>query len=123
MGGRGAKIGIKKQIEGASHATIHDDKIYKYYLNPVQKHYQEFAAVGYTMENAEQLRKDMLKGLLGNEVTEYKRSETGYTKAIVDMELGVTEKKLFRTVWGKDKEEQYFRNITAHRIKKKKGKE
>lgn len=122
MGGRGAKIGIKKRIEGASHATIHDDKIYKFYLNPVKKHYKEFAAVGYTIDNAEQLRKDLLQGLLDNEVVEYKRSETGYTKAIVEMELGVTQKKMFRTVWGKEEGEQYFRNVTGHRIHKKKGK-
>ena len=122
MGGRGAKIGIKKRIEGASHATIHDDKIYKYYLSPEKKHYSEFISVGYTVEKAELLKKDLLKGLLYNEVTEYKRTETGYIKAVVDMELGVTEKKMFRTVWGKAEGEEYYKNVTCYRIQKKKRK-
>lgn len=116
FGGRGASLGIKSQIPSPDKASIHDDKIYKYYLNEEKEHYHEFVEAGYTKENGEQLRRDMLDGLKNNPVHEYIRTDTGYQKAIVYMELGINKKKLFKTVWGKSKDERYYRNVTAYRF-------
>lgn len=122
FGGRGASLGVKKRISNPSKITIHDDKIYKYYLNEEKEHYQEFVDVGYTKEKGEQLRNDMLSGLKTNPVHEYIREDTGYQKAIVYMELGIDKKRQFRTVWGKSKNEKYYRNISAYRFSSKRKK-
>lgn len=122
MGGRGASIGIKKKIPNVSKITVHDDKIYKYYLNEEKEHFKNFKDVGYTKENGEQLRKDLLNGLKSNPVHEYIREETGYQKAIVYMELGVDKKRQFKTVWGKKKDELYYKNVSAYRYSSKRKK-
>ena len=121
-GGRGQSIGISKRIPDVSNVTVSDNKIYNFYLNESQKHFLNFQQVGYTKEDGELLRKDMLEGLKNNEVHEYIREKTGYQKAVVFMKLGKTEKKQFKTIWGKKKEDKYYTNVSAYRYSEKRKK-
>lgn len=122
FGGRGAKIGIKSAVPHSSKAIVNDDKIYKYYLQEGREHYKEFYDVGYRKENGEQLRQDLINGLMNNPAEMYERDETGYQKAIVYMELGIDKKRQFKTVWGKKDGEKYFKNVTAYRYSSKRKK-
>ena len=116
MGGRGAGAGFATRIPGADKAYIPDKKVVNFLLDPEKKHYQEFVAVGYSKEDPAKLKNDLLEGLKHNEAKIYATNEHGNTPIEVDMTLGVTVKKKFRTAWQIDKGTDSPRFITAHRI-------
>lgn len=116
MGGRGAAAGFVARIPSADKAYIHDNKVVKFLLDPEKKHYQEFVAVGYTKEDPAKLKNDLIEGLKRNGAKIYATNEHGNTSFEVDMTLGVTAKKRFRTAWQIDKGTDFPRFITAHRI-------
>lgn len=116
MGGRGASSGFINRVPNAKNAVIADNKITKFLLAPNQKHYDEFVAVGYSENNPEQLRHDLLDGLANNTAKEYETNAHGDKAYEVDMILGVDRKAKFRTAWQIDKGSENPRFITAHRI-------
>ncbi|MCD7859584.1 MAG: hypothetical protein LUH51_05360 [Firmicutes bacterium] len=98
-------------------AYIVGNKITGYLLRPGTAHYQEFVDVGYSINDPEQLKTHLLTGVKTHNAIERKPSENGSRKFQVDMELGVTKKKLFRTGWQIDAGTTEPRFITAYRIK------
>lgn len=74
-----------------------------YFLNPEAKHSSEFFAVGYTQDNPIRLRYDMAKQFDMNKATDFETRENGSVHFNIYMQLGVTEKRTFRTAWCKDK--------------------
>lgn len=116
MGGRGATSGFVNRIPNAGKAVIADSKITKYLLEPAQKHYQEFVSVGYSENDPEKLKSDLLEGLANNTAKVYETNAHGDTAYEVDMLLGVNRKAKFRTAWQIDRGSSSPRFITAHRI-------
>lgn len=116
MGGRGAASGFVGTAPHADRAAIADGKITKYLLDPAKKHYSEFASVGYSPQEPERLKRDLLEGLQTSRAKMYEPNGHGDRALEVDMELGVTRKETFRTAWQIDKGAEAPRFITAHRI-------
>lgn len=116
MGGRGAVSGFVNRVPNAEKAVIADSKVTKYLLDPAKKHYSEFVAVGYSEDNPEQLKHDLLRGIVNNSAKEYEVDTHGNRAYEVDMQLGVSHKAKFRTAWQIDKGTNFPRFITAHRI-------
>ena len=92
-------------------------KLRDYILKPNSKHSEEFFKVGYTdkddyklfqdIENNFDMEKAVRRVVFSEHVQEF----------VVYMMLGVTEKKVFRTVWRIDKLADMPRFITAFRDK------
>lgn len=78
------------------------------------KHAQEFFDVGYSPADGERLRKDISDNFDIRKAVE-KKVANGVEKFSIFMDLGVTQKKRFRTVWQKDTPDSIPRIITAHR--------
>ncbi len=116
MGGRGAVSGFVSKIPNADKATIADSKITKFLLDPGKKHYAEFVAVGYSKDDPERLKRDLLKGLPNNRAKMHEVNAHGDRSFEVDMMLGVNRKAKFRTAWQIDRGADNPRFITAHRI-------
>lgn len=116
MGGRGAVSGFVNKVPNADSATIADSKITKFLLDPTKKHYAEFVAVGYSKDDPERLKRDLLEGLPNSGAKMYEVNAQGDRSFEVDMILGVTRKAKFRTAWQIDKGSDSPRFITAHRI-------
>lgn len=116
MGGRGATSGFVNRVPNADKATIADSKITKFLLDPTKKHYAEFVAVGYSKDDPERLKRDLLEGLPNSGAKMYEANAHGDRSFEVDMMLGVTRKAKFRTAWQIDRGSDSPRFITAHRI-------
>ena len=119
MGGRGAPSGFVGRVPNFNKATIADEKITKFLLSPTGKHYTEFVAVGYSANDPDKLKQDLLNGLSNNIAKEYGLNSHGERAFEVDMLLGVTYKTAFRTAWQIDKGSDAPRFITAHRLGRK----
>ena len=103
-------------IKAGSKPFIHDDKITKFLLKPGAKHYLDFEKVGYTSEDADLLKQDILNGFSENEMVEYQKNEkTGVVTFNVYMMLGKTKKKRFCTGWQIDAGSDFPRLITGFR--------
>lgn len=116
MGGRGAVSGFVNRIPNADKATIADSKITKYLLDPAKPHYAEFVAVGYSKDDPERLKRDLLEGLSNSGAKAYEANSNGDRSFVSSMMLGVTRKAKFRTVWQIDEGSNSPRFITAYRI-------
>lgn len=119
MGGRGGFSGIVHRVPNYKNATVADAKITKYCLDPNRKHYKEFTDVGYSKNDPERLKKDLLKGLAENEAESTFPNEHGDRSFTVYMKLGVTKKRTFRTGWQIDKGTNFPKFVTAYRVKNK----
>lgn len=103
-------------IKAGNKPFIHDDKITKFLLKPGAKHYLDFEKVGYTSEDADLLKQDILNGFSENEMAEYQKNEkTGVVTFNVYMMLGKTKKKRFCTGWQIDAGSDFPRLITGFR--------
>ena len=90
-------------------------KIKDYLLKPGSRHAQEFFDVGYTPFDVEKLNRDIDTLFDASRITDKRSSEGGKERFSIFMELGVSVKKRFRTVWQKDTPDAKPRFITAHR--------
>ena len=95
-------------------------KFAEYFLNPEQKHAQEFFDVGYTTEDVLLLRYDVAKQFDLEKATDITYDADGKKRFKIYMSLGVTEKKRFRTAWIDDDENSKPRIVTAFREDTKK---
>ena len=103
-------------IKAGSKPFIHDDKITKFLLKPGAKHYLDFEKVGYTPEDSDLLKQDILNGFSENEMAEYQKNEkTGVVTFNVYMMLGKTKKKRFCIGWQVDAGSDFPRLITGFR--------
>ncbi len=94
---------------------IADDKIYKFMLKDGAKHSQEFFEAGYSTKDGERLRNDITGQFNISKAEDYRENEDGSVKFSIFMQLGVGEKRRFRTVWLQENEQAEPRLITAHR--------
>lgn len=99
--------------------TIAEPKISKFLLKPGAKHSAEFFDVGYTEKDGLLLNADIYQQFDEALKTDVRVAEDGTERFSIFMELGTTEKKIFRTVWQRDPGSEKPRLITAHREDKK----
>ena len=109
---KSGKSGIIKLSEKFE---IPQDKIKKFLLSPGAKHVDEFFDVGYKESDYERLFDDIESNFDTSKITDVKKSSDGTEDFSIFMDLGVTSKKRFRTVWRKDTPNIKPRLITGHR--------
>lgn len=97
-----------------SKGIIEDSKISDFFLKPNAKHSQDFFGVGYSSDDSELLRNDLLAALEGGKRVDETTTKHG-KRFSVFCELGITQKKRFRTVWQIENSNGIPRIITAHR--------
>lgn len=109
---KSGKSGIIKLSEKFE---IPQDKIKKFLLSPGAKHADEYFDVGYKESDYERLFDDIESNFDTSKITDVKKSSDGTENFSIFMDLGVTSKKRFRTVWRKDTPNIKPRLITGHR--------
>lgn len=105
----------KSDIIKSRECEIAPDKINKFFLKPNAKHSREFFDVGYKSTDFELLNKDLKACFDYSKAVDKVVLDNGAERFSIFTELGVNEKKRFRTVWQKDTPESTPRIITAHR--------
>ena len=90
-------------------------KLEAFLLKPGAKHSQEFFDVGYSPNDVERLNRDIGEHFDEALKVDVLRTADGIERFSIFMDLGVREKKRFRTVWQRDTAESKPRFITAHR--------
>ncbi len=95
--------------------VIAEPKISKFLLKPGAKHSAEFFSVGYSEQDGMRLNADIYQQFDEILKTDVRISENGTEDFSIFMNLGITEKKTFRTVWRRDPGSEKPRLITAHR--------
>nr|DAH77328.1 MAG TPA: hypothetical protein [Caudoviricetes sp.] len=106
---------VKSDIIKSKECEIAPDKINKFFLKPNAKHSRDFFDVGYKPTDFELLNKDLKECFDYSKAVDKVVSDNGVERFSIFTELGVNEKKRFRTVWQKDTPESTPRIITAHR--------
>jgi len=86
-----------------------------YFLKPGANHADDFFNVGYTQDNPLQLRYDMARQFDMENAVSFSTDNDGKERFRIYMELGVEEKKRFRTAWIKDSTDSKPRIVTAFR--------
>ena len=109
---------VKTRMPGGDVAYIPDKKITDYFLKEGTPHFQEFADAGYSIDNSNKLKDDMLKGVLVNKATKLEGKFYGDRERYsVNIMLGNdNNKKRFVTIWQIVDGTPVL--ITAHRAKK-----
>lgn len=95
--------------------VIAEPKISRFLLKPGAKHSAEFFNVGYTEQDSLALNADIYRQFDEAAKVDVRVSEDGTESFSIFMELGMTKKKRFRTVWQRDPGSDKPRFITAHR--------
>ena len=109
---------IKKRIDTVENAPceLTQKKITHYMLEPGKKHSKDFFDVGYTERDSLLLKSEIAEQFDIRRAVDfgpgYKEPQVTFS---IFMELGVTEKKRFRTVWQIDSPGETPRIITNHR--------
>lgn len=109
---------MKEFVDSAPCITT-EKKFTDYLLKPNAKHSKEFYDVGYTKDDALQLRYDIASKFDINNATEIRENADGTRSFSLFMDLGITKKKPFRTVWFEEND-NLPRIITAYREDMKK---
>ena len=94
--------------------VAHPDKIHKYCLDPKAKHGKEFQDDGYTSEDAERLFRDLEAGFDLSKKRDAHAGYKGVTVYNIPMQLGVTRKRTYSTVWREDGPDGEPRFTTAY---------
>lgn len=94
--------------------TMNGSKIVDFLLKQGAKHSKEFFDVGYTAKDSLRLFKDIEKGYDLSKATNFININNGKRFSIF-MQLGMTKKKRFRTVWQIDTPDLCPRFITSYR--------
>lgn len=106
---------VESDIIRNKECEIAPDKINKFFLKPNAKHSREFFDVGYKPTDFELLDNDLKECFDYSKAVDKVVLDNGAERFSIFTELGVNEKKRFRTVWQKDTPESTPRIITAHR--------
>ena len=113
--GGGVDKSVESDIIRNKECEIAPDKINKFFLKPNAKHSREFFDVGYKPTDFELLDNDLKECFDYSKAVDKVVNDDGVERFSIFTELGVNEKKRFRTVWQKDTPESTPRIITAHR--------
>ena len=95
--------------------AIADAKVSGYLLKDGAYHAQEFFDVGYTPDDAERLKAELMAAFDESKAVEYKTFPDGAVHFCIYVELGAVKKRRFRTVWRRDTPDSKPRFITAYR--------
>lgn len=108
---------IKKQTDFVNKAPcVTTPKKYTgYFLKQGAKHADQFFSVGYTADNPLQLRYDMARQFDMRKAVNISVDESGRERFRIYMDLGVENRKRFRTAWIKDSPDSKPRIVTAFR--------
>lgn len=90
-------------------------KLEEYLLKPGTKHAREFFNVGYGVGDAVRLNQDIKRQFDERKAVNVVTCDDGAIEFCIHMSLGVTKKKLFKTVWRVDTLSSKPRFITAYR--------
>ena len=99
--------------------TIAEPKISQYLLKPDAKHAAEFFDAGYSETDTERLNLDIYQQFDESLKEDVRILDDGTEAFSIFMELGTTDKKMFRTVWQREPGSEKPRFITAHREERK----
>ena len=99
--------------------TIAEPKISQYLLKPDAKHAAEFFDAGYSEADTERLNLDIYQQFDESLKEDVRILDDGTEAFSIFMELGTTDKKMFRTVWQREPGSEKPRFITAHREERK----
>ena len=99
--------------------TIAEPKISQYLLKPDAKHAAEFFDAGYSETDTERLNLDIYQQFDESLKEDIRILDDGTEAFSIFMELGTTDKKMFRTVWQREPGSEKPRFITAHREERK----
>lgn len=99
--------------------TIAEPKISQYLLKPDAKHAAEFFDAGYSETDPERLNLDIYQQFDESLKEDIRILDDGTEAFSIFMELGTTDKKMFRTVWQREPGSEKPRFITAHREERK----
>ena len=105
---------INKDVQQEEHFVVQPDKINKFLLKPGAKHSKEFFDVGYSTDDYIKLYEDIASQFDMKKAKYDEKSKFGRGFSM-DMQLGITKKRTFKTVWQIDKEGDKPRLITAYR--------
>lgn len=106
------KDGVYQSSKGFS---CKEDKMSGWCLNPEKKHYPEFAEVGYKPEDGQLLMSDIHNGFDQSKAIPLDSGPHCKEKFAILMDLGVTEKRNFVTVWAIENKGEQPKFVTAHR--------
>lgn len=102
-------------LPNADNSQIPENKISRFLLLPGAKHSEEFFSVGYTEQDIDQLRNDIMDQLSKNKATKLSGEfYGGRQRYSVIMTLGKTKKSKFVTIW--QMIDGVPTLVTAHRI-------
>lgn len=120
----GSKQGVEKADQSDTIAeeryrsskgfVIDKSKITDYCLKLDAKHSQQFFNLGYKTTDSAQLFRDIEEGYDSAQRTLIETYESGVSKYSIAMDLGVTRKQTFRTVWMDDGPDGTDRLVTAY---------
>lgn len=114
------KAGTTKTVElDNDRYTIAEPKISQYLLKPDAKHAAEFFDAGYSETDTERLNLDIYQQFDESLKEDVRILDDGTEAFSIFMELGTTDKKMFRTVWQREPGSEKPRFITAHREERK----
>ena len=94
-------------------------KIERFLLLPGAKHSKEFFDVGYTPNDGQKLYDDISKGFDMSKVPSFTPKPNGGESFSMEMRLGVTKKRTFRTAWERKDADSKPKFVSAYRIKGK----
>ncbi len=114
-----AKLANRATIEDGFYRSpkgfvIHQDKLTKFCLLPGGKHATQFFKIGYSEDDPDRLFCDIENGYAPECKIDRRSIGDGHEKACIPMTLGVTAKRLFRTVWQDDGPDGSDRFISAY---------
>lgn len=105
-------------VDGVYHSskgfTVNQRKFSEYCLKPGTDHADEFFGVGYKPNDSDKLFRDIENGYDLSKKQDIVSLPKEKEKFSIPMSLGVTDQRLFRTVWQKDGPEANTRFITAY---------
>ena len=112
----GSDVNALRRVE---YAKNKEPKISQYLLKPDAKHAAEFFDAGYSEADTERLNLDIYQQFDESLKEDIRILDDGTEAFSIFMELGTTDKKMFRTVWQREPGSEKPRFITAHREERK----
>lgn len=94
--------------------VVHPDKLTKFCLLPGGKHAEEFFKIGYNEGDEERLFQDIEAGYDPKYKIDRQPMWNNHERSCIPMTLGVSVKRLFRTVWQDDGPDGSDRFISAY---------
>lgn len=115
------KLGRVNRVPKYGVAEIAPEKLTKYILDPENEtgKWRLFKAIGYDLDNPQDLERDLRRGLRENDAEASIKNAKGEKTYVVTMELGIGTTSRIDTVWQTDNDDAPPRFITAYKARKR----